>query len=174
MAKSITTVGRTGMGGFRIRVDFSQIKRNITKLHRELSDRREVLHDIAYKYMARKVIRRRFVAQGIPRWKKLAPSTIRRRRWKSKPILVQTGMLKRSATGGAGWVEVFYPASHPRNVEFGSSIDYASDHDHPRGTKVGNIPGRPWSELTQENVNTMRDMMVTWVEKKIRKVGATP
>jgi len=174
MPLSINTTGGTALGGFSITTDFSQIRRNVGRLRKELRDRTEPLTTISRDYMAKKVIKSRFDKEGVPRWKKLAPKTIKFRKYKNRKILQQTGSLKSSATGGVAWQMNLVPSSNPKDVTFGSSLDYAFIHDQPRGTmSANNIPGRPWSQVTQTNIDESARILMKWVEKKIKLVGAT-
>ena len=129
------------------------------------------LREAAVEYMSKEVIANRFEAEGIPQWKGHAISTIVRHG--SHKILYMSGRLMRSATAGSS---EFFISYHTNFAIFGSSVDYAPLHDHPRGTfkpgvRGAMIPGRPWSQVTQKNANHMRDIMVDWVHKKLRESG---
>lgn len=163
-----------------VRTDFTGITSSLKTLKRKIGSAREPLKNVAVNYMARREIKKRFIAGGTPRWKKLSESTIERRKSKEKkyhgdrPLLL-TGALRESATGGKGFFIKFKPSTKPTSVTIGSSLDYAVAHDNPRGTYFNTgrseIPGRPWSQVTQKNANDMRDMVMSWVQKKIRESG---
>jgi len=126
--------------------------------------------------MAKGVIKNRFDGEGIPKWRRLAPSTIRRRKamgYAPGPILNRTGALKESATGGAGFS--YNITDGNKAITFGSSLEYAHLHDQPRGTLSyeggAAIPGRPWSFITDRNIKDILDIHLVWVERKMGNVG---
>jgi phage gpG-like protein len=169
---------RSGSGGasFQVYIDTRGIRANMSKLNRLLSDRTEPLVESAVEYMAKDVIKHRFEEEGIPKWKKLSPSTIRRRLklgYSSGPILQMSGALKQSATGGSGFV--YSVSGDNKAITFGSSLEYAHLHDQPRGTlsyEGGSaIPGRPWSYITDGNIKEVLNIHMKWVEKKMSIVG---
>lgn len=174
-------IGVSGFGGggaavIRVVMDFSRVRGGLARLQRKMGNMREPLKKSAIDYMAGKVIKQRFIAQGIPRWKKHAPATIKK--WGIHKILNLTGKLRESATGGSGsWIR-YKPSSRPKSVAFGSNVEYASVHDQARGTITmsgrGNrtpIPGRPWTQVTQRNAEYMRDILLRWTRKKLRESG---
>jgi len=170
------STGGIGTGGnvnITVVTDFSNIRRSMATLKRKIGSAREPLKKCALDYMSRKIIRQRFVAQGQPKWKKHAKSTVARLGKHS--ILNLTGALKESVTGGKNFFLQFYPGTRPDTVMFGSTLPYAGVHDQPRGTYTragrGNIPGRPWSEIKQKNINDMRDIFMSWANKKLRESG---
>jgi len=168
------TVG-TNMSVVRMRFDFTQIIGLPARMRTKFADRKVPLEICARTYMSEKIIKKRFQAQGNPRWKRLSPKTIANRKslgFSKGPILRRSGLLRNSATGGAGWEANYYPSGKSTQVQFGSSLDYAAVHDRPRGdVNEGNIPGRPWSQLTQKNVNEMRDIFVGWAVIKMRELA---
>lgn len=179
MPNPITGISGDGVGGGMrvvIRTDFRRISRSFRVLRNKMSNLREPLRQSAYDYMAKKVIKQRFIAEGIPRWKKHAQATIDR--YGPHSILNLTGRLRESATGGRGFFLSYKPSSKPKSVLFGSTVEYAGVHDRPRGTYTATgrgghslIPGRPWTEVTQKNANVMRDITMKWTRKKLRESG---
>lgn len=176
-ARGIGVAG-AGRGGVSVRVvvDFKRVRRSFRVLERKMGSMREPLKKSAVDYMAKKVIARRFRAGGIPKWKKLTPATIKRHG--RHRILNLTGRLRESATGGAGFFIRYNPSTKPKGVFFGSTVVYSGVHDKPRGTytrsgRGGNtlIPGRPWTQVTQENAKGMRNILMRWTQKKLRESG---
>lgn len=176
MRMPITGVGATGSGGasgIGIRTDFRRIYRGFVDLKNSIRNMREPLRESAVDYMTKKVIKKRFTQEGIPKWKKHSPVTVKK--YGRHKILVVTGGLKESATGGSGFAIEYNLGGNPNSVLFGSTNPLAQIHDQPRGssTSVGNtqIPGRPWTQVTQENADKMRDIVIKWTQKKIREAG---
>jgi len=167
--------GRSGYGDMRviIRTDFRHISSSFKTLRRKMSNLREPLKQSAVDYMAKKEIKKRFKEQGIPRWKKHSPITIKRHGIHN--ILDLTGKLKESATGGRGFFLNYKPSSRPKSVTFGSTVDYAAIHDQPRGTHTlvgkSRVPGRPWTQVTQKNAEEMKNIMMRWTQKKLKESG---
>lgn len=170
--------GRAGYGNLRItvRTDFRRISRSFQSLRKKMSNLREPLKQSAVDYMAKKVIRQRFRAEGEPRWKRHAKATIDR--YGPHRILDLTGRLRESATGGRGFFLVYKPSSQPKSVTFGSTVPYAGVHDQARGTYTATgkggkslIPGRPWTEVKQKNAEEMRDILMKWTRKKLKESG---
>jgi phage gpG-like protein len=166
MPNVIGGMSQSGLGGgieIHIKTDFSGIHAGFKTLQRKMGKMRTPLKQ-ASEYMTRDVITQRFRRQGIPRWKKHAAATLTRHGL--HPILQLSGRLRESATGGAGFF---------RRYEFGSSLDYAVAHDQERGflfdTGRSRIPGRPWSNVTQENANNMRNILLNWTQVKILESG---
>jgi len=165
-----------GMGGggkihFEAQVDWSKVRSAISSFQRKTRSMKVPLKEAAIDYMSREVIQERFDQQGKPKWKKLSPVTIARHG--PHNILHLTGRLMRSATANSG---DFFISYHTNYAVFGSSLEYAPIHDRPRGTFIEGvggvqIPGRPWSFVTQKNANHMRDIMVNWVENKLKESG---
>lgn len=166
-------VGVGGSATIQVKVDFKNIWYSFKTLERKMGQMRVPLKQVALDYMTKKVIKNRFQAEGIPRWKKLAPATIKRHR--RHRILNLTGALKESATGGRGYFLNYHSSRGVNSVLFGSSLDYAVAHDQPRGTHFNTgksqIPGRPWSFVTQKNANDMRDIFLKWTQKKLKESG---
>ncbi len=170
--------GGGARGGMQIvvRTDFRRISRSFQRLRNKMSNLREPLKQSAFDYMTKKVIKQRFIAEGIPKWKKHAQATIDR--YGSHSILNLTGRLRESATGGRGFFLSYKPGSKPKSVLFGSTVEYAGVHDKPRGTYTATgrgghslIPGRPWTEVTQKNANMFKDILMRWTQKKLRESG---
>jgi len=164
--------GGMGMMSIRIRCDFRNPRRALLSFEKKLSNRRVPLQQCAVDYFAKKIIKSRFRESG-PGWKKLAPATITRHG--RHPILRLSSSLMASATGGRGFFARYEPPRKPQGVIFGSSLDYAVAHDQPKGTYFNTgkseIPGRPWSYITQKNANEMLDIYSKWAIKKMKETG---
>ena len=166
--------GGHGIGGsvtVMMRTDFSQIHQSFRSLTGKLENLRVPLKKSAVDYMSKSVIKDRFEAEGIPKWKEHSLYTIARHG--SHKILYRTGRLMRSATAGSSEFSIHYTKD---TATFGSSVDYAPMHDQPRGTfQTGGggtmIPGRPWSYVTQKNADEMRDILLDWTTKQLRISG---
>lgn len=169
----ISGAGRSAQ--IEIRADFSRIRRAFNEAGLRLRSMREPLKR-SVDYMTKTVVAQRFRAGGIPRWKAHSPATTQRHGVHS--LLVLTGRLLESVTGNANSFAYYHTTGNNQHVIFGSLLDYAGVHDQKRGTvtyagRGGNtpIPGRPWSEITQRNVDKMRDILVIWAQSKLRHSG---
>ena len=176
LAPPFASVG-TGVGGstaIQVKVDFRNIYRSFKTLERKMGQMRVPLKQAAVDYMTKKVIKQRFQqSKGVVRWKQHSSETIKRHG--SHMLLILSGKLKESATGGSGFFINYHTYRGVHSAHFGSSLDYAVAHDQPRGTYFdtgkSQIPGRPWSNVTQENANKMRDIFMKWTQKKMNESG---
>jgi hypothetical protein len=110
----------------------------------------------------------------MPRWKKHAPATIEL--YGEHDLLRMSDALLESVMGRSNCDVSYEPATNPSRILFGSTLPYARAHDKPRGTytRTGHgamIPGRPWSEVTQNNIDSMRDIVMNWTRQKLAESG---
>lgn len=96
--------------------------------------------EIQVKQILRGVLLKVFEAEGIPRWKKLSPYTIRERRregYPAGPILVRSGKLKRSYTGNSRYGRWTVTQN---SIVYQNILSYAPLHEH--GDPESNVPAR--------------------------------
>ncbi len=164
--------GGTGMVSFVIRTDFRRPRQALKTFERKMGSRRVPLKECAIDYMSRTVIKKRFQQSG-PGWKKHAPATIKRHG--QHRLLKLSHNLLESVTGGRNFFIRYEPNRNPHTVLFGSTLDYAIAHDQPRGTYFNTgkseIPGRPWSYVTQNNADYMLGIFMNWAGKKLKESG---
>lgn len=94
-------------------------------------------------------------------WAPLAPSTARRRG--AAPILIRSGALLDSLTGGAGFVEEV----HPMQVRMGSAVPYGRYHQ--LGTMY--MPARSPIRLPESEKQKWMKIMHRYVVKQIKGVS---
>jgi len=170
-------VGGAGGGGgveIFVEIDATPLRASIKTLERKMGKMRVPLKQ-SVNYMTKNVITGRFRAGGIPRWKAHSPVTVKIHG--PHPLLILTGSLFESATGGRG----SYTYYSDKSVSFGSNVEYAEIHDKPRGTytavtmgKSGDyvlVPGRPWTDVTQENADHIRNILMNWTRQKLTESG---
>jgi len=167
-------VGVGGSTSIQVTVDFRNIYNSISMLERKMGQMRVPLKQVAVDYMTKKVIKQRFQqSKGVVRWKQHSSETIKRHG--SHRLLILSGKLRESATGGSGFFINYTTYRGVHSAHFGSSLDYAIAHDQPRGTYFdtgkSQIPGRPWSNVTQKNANEMRDITMKWMQKILKESG---
>lgn len=158
----------------RIRADFSSINTSLRILRSKIGNTDALLTDLGVNYMAKGEFKDRFKEGGRPKWKKHADATIKRHG--AHKLLTLSGALRESVIGGKGFFKRLSPKKgNSTSIVIGSYVDYAFAHDNPAGTYFNtgksSIPGRPWSMVTQKNIDTMRDMSMKWVRKKIKESG---
>ena len=122
---------------FTIKVDTSKVVRRIEGIEKRIETLMPSIEN-EVKSILRDAFAKIFAAEGIPRWRKLSPYTIRDRIAKGfgpGPILQRTGKLKRSYTG-----ESRYGVwkTNRNSLTYTNLVPYAAFHE--RGTT--RIPAR--------------------------------
>lgn len=100
--------------------------------------------------------------RGGTRWKPLAPSTIRQK-GAGGSILVRTGALRSSVTGGPGYIK----SISARRTTFGTSDRKAVFHQF--GTS--RMPARPIIVVTKEDKTRWRKEVQRWMVSVARSAG---
>lgn len=132
-----------------------------------LADQTPALRRIADDF--REMIARQFAtegrAEGTP-WAPLAPSTLRRRRARSSPILQSSGALLRSLSlaGAAGHVERL----EDQSLAIGTSVPYALFHQ--TGTRRG-LPARPIIVISGARSERWMEIVRGGIEEKALLLG---
>jgi len=134
-------------------------------------------------------VARSYAAQkqlGGSKWEPLQPSTKAHRRFPGKPILVQTGRLKRSihhnvigvSRGGLGSAvlgpgKVTLTRISPERVGSRRSSMKARVHqfgtDRSGPARTTSIPARPYLGLSEQNIRRIREIFSTWIRKQLQK-----
>lgn len=148
---------------------------NARRLKKELT----ILQRKNSKYLLRH-FRRAFKTQSDPatgrRWAPLSPFTIRRRRFKNRPILTQTGALRRSLD---------YKIKIQRSnviALIGTQYPTALIHQagkSPNVSKIGNqrilyrdIPARPFVGMNEKFEKRIKNNLLHFMKQKVRPQGS--
>ncbi len=154
-----------GLGGERVEANFSgEIEKYLKRYKRKGLNTKPVMLRFAQDMI--RSTDRNFIAQGrkngISRiWKKLAPSTIARRRkgkGSGKPqILQDTGLLRRS----------IWTRATKKRLTIGTSVPYARYHQQRGnwGGRSGHIPARPFLWFHQTDLKRFKQRLKEYLEE---------
>lgn len=136
----------------QVTIQDEELNRVLSKMSSKVKDLRPVMRDIANLLL--ESIQKNFKAEGRPvKWKPLAPSTIAnkvKRKGTWKPILVDTGLLRKSNNTdyGKNYAKVVNP------IKYGIY--------HQMGTKK--MPARPFMVLQEKDKANIIDLMRRYIE----------
>lgn len=130
------------------------VSRLIDRLHDFSEPFREISADF------QRIEQARFDAEG-PGWAPLSPSTLRRKA--GGQIMVETGALRDSLTGGPGYIETITDFT----AVFGTGDRKAVFHQS--GTRF--MPARPLINVGMQDVVGWVKIMQAYAAREIRKVG---
>lgn len=104
-----------------------------------------------------------FDTEGQGTWAPLNPryAAQKERRWPGRPILVASGALLESVTGGTGFVKIITPTA----LALGTNIPYAIYHQ--RGTTY--MPRRAVIDLSKENRTVISKIVQRYLAKRARE-----
>lgn len=137
-----------------------QVADNIDDLARALQDMTNPMLQSLYDVVIPS-IKRNFAEEGRPKWTRLAAVTVAIR-GNAHPILIRTGELYREATNPSN-----FRITKTSLTQTGVPLEYATYHM----TGTVDMPARPFTTITQDEVDEIVDIFQLWVEEQIQKKG---
>lgn len=143
-----------------IKIDSAAVERQLAELARRGRDLNPVMRKIAGSMLDS--VEENFEQQGRPKWKKLAPQTIERRRkkghWPGK-ILQATGQLAASVNA----------RSTANSAIVGTNKEYAALHQFGGRTTIGGrsifVPARPFLTIPDTDIEDISKMIADYLIK---------
>jgi len=102
-----------------------------------------------------------FIAGGRPRWEPLADVTLAKK--KNSEILVESGRLKKKAGQLNLWTIDGMKGEARADQAEELGVGYGIVHQDG----AGNIPARPWADLTAQEVDKIEDVFGRWVSERV-------